>query len=250
MITAEPGGLVTMEANSSSPDAPSSELPPLRLSPDEQQVLTLYDQLRDLELKVALLKAQTAYIPDTAPAAETSLEEAQSAASAAKATYLLRNTITDAVLTANPILQAVHSSTRATPIESDLLPSVRARDAASATLARNATSLRDTLDALAATRAEALAAGRRNAELAQEVLRLAEEAARRRGGGSGPEGSGGEDDETRRETQLLRARLKASRQKWKVMKGTASAIVVGSGVDWVGDEGLRWMVLDPEGEEL
>ncbi|CRK11164.1 hypothetical protein HYQ45_005776 [Verticillium longisporum] len=239
-----------MEANSPSPDAPSSELPPLRLSPDEQQVLTLYDQLGDLELKVALLKAQTAYIPDTAPEAEASLEAAQSAASAAKATYLLRNTITDAVLTANPTLQAVHSSTRATPIESDLLPSVRARDAASATLARNATSLRDTLDALAATRAGALAAGRRNAELAQEVLRLAEEAARRRGGGSGPKGSGGEDDEARRETQLLRAGLKASRQKWKVMKGTASAIVVGSGVDWVGDEGLRWMVLDPEGEEM
>ncbi|KAG7124258.1 hypothetical protein HYQ44_002101 [Verticillium longisporum] len=111
-----------MEANSPSPDAPSSELPPLRLSPDEQQVLTLYDQLGDLELKVALLKAQTAYIPDTAPEAEASLEAAQSAASAAKATYLLRNTITDAVLTANPTLQAVHSSTRATPIESDLLP--------------------------------------------------------------------------------------------------------------------------------
>ncbi|KAL9948295.1 hypothetical protein D7B24_003211 [Verticillium nonalfalfae] len=241
-----------MEANSPSPDAPSSELPPLRLSPDEQQVLTLYDQLRDLELQVALLRAQTAFIPDTAPAAETSLEAAQSAASAAKATYLLRNTITDAVLTANPTLQAVHSSTRATPIESDLLPSVRARDAASATLARNATSLRDTLDALAATRAGALAAGRRNAELAQEVLRLAEEAARRRGGGSGPQGSGGDDDddEARREMQLLRASLKASRQKWKVMKGTASAIVVGSGVDWVGDEGLRWMVLDPSGEDM
>ncbi|KAM0287813.1 hypothetical protein ACHAQH_000345 [Verticillium albo-atrum] len=236
-----------MDISSPPPEAPPPELPSLRLSPDEQQVLNLYDQLRALEIKVALLKAQQAYTPDSFPETETALQAAQSAASTAKATQLLRNTITDAVLTADPTLQAVHSSTRATPIESDLLPSLRARDAASATLARNATALRGILDALALTRAEALRAGRKNAELAREVLQLAGEAKTRRDGDGGIEGG---DDETRAEMETLRAGVKASRQKWKVMKGTTSAVVVGSGVDWVGDEGLRRMVLDPEGEEM
>jgi hypothetical protein len=40
--------------------------------------------------------------------------------------------------------------------------------------------------------------------------------------------------------------VKESRQKWKVINGTASAVIVGSGVDWVGDPELRDVVLDPE----
>lgn len=46
----------------------------------------------------------------------------------------------------------------------------------------------------------------------------------------------------------LQGELKASRQRWKVMKGTASAVVAGSGVDWARDDELREMVLDPEEE--
>ncbi|KAM0330090.1 hypothetical protein ACHAQA_004261 [Verticillium albo-atrum] len=237
-----------MEISSPQPEASSPEYVPLRLSAGEQQVLDLYDQLRDLELKVALFKAQQSYVPDSSTDTEHTLQAAQSAASGAKATHLLRNTITDAVLTANPTLQAVHSSTRATPIESDLLAPLRARDAASATLATNASALRATYDDLAATRAESLRAGRRNAELAREVLRLAEETAQRREGEGGVDGAG--DSEARAQLEMLKAGVKASRQKWKVMKGTASAVVVGSGADWVGDEGLRRMVLDPEGEEV
>lgn len=37
--------------------------PPFLLSKDEQRVLALYDELRDLEIKVALIKAQQNYTP-------------------------------------------------------------------------------------------------------------------------------------------------------------------------------------------
>ncbi|KAL2758862.1 hypothetical protein ACRALDRAFT_1080515 [Sodiomyces alcalophilus JCM 7366] len=147
---------------------------------------------------------------------------------------------------ANPILKAVHNSTQITPIESDLLPHIRERDAASSTFANKSTELRDTIDALTATESQTLRASRRNAELAKELLELAEEAERRK------KGDAGSDPELQSQLETLRAEVKESRQKWRVMKGTASAVVVGSGVDWVRDEELRQIVLDPEddNEEL
>lgn len=48
------------------------------------------------------------------------------------------------------------------------------------------------------------------------------------------------------EMKAAEDQVKESRQKWKVMKGTASAVIVGSGVDWVGNPELRDVVLDPE----
>lgn len=44
----------------------------------------------------------------------------------------------------------------------------------------------------------------------------------------------------------LEGRVKASRQRFRVAKGTASAIVAGSGVDWARDAELRAIVLDAE----
>lgn len=55
-----------------------------------------------------------------------------------------------------------------------------------------------------------------------------------------------DDPATKDEIAKLEQELKASRQRWKVMKGTASAVVAGSGVDWVKDGELRDIVLDPD----
>lgn len=44
-------------------------------------------------------------------------------------------------------------------------------------------------------------------------------------------------------------RVRGERRKWRVVKGAASGIVAGSGVDWAADETLRDMVLDPEDDE-
>lgn len=43
----------------------ADKLPTLLLSNDEQRVLALYDELRDLEIKVALVKAQQSHVSGT-----------------------------------------------------------------------------------------------------------------------------------------------------------------------------------------
>lgn len=42
----------------------------------------------------------------------------------------------------------------------------------------------------------------------------------------------------------LEADLKTTKAKWETMKNIASAIVVGSGLNWADDDTLRAMVLD------
>lgn len=42
----------------------------------------------------------------------------------------------------------------------------------------------------------------------------------------------------------LEAELKTSQAKWNTMKSIASAMVVGSGLDWADDDALRALVLD------
>ncbi|KAJ0383919.1 hypothetical protein COL922a_009461 [Colletotrichum nupharicola] len=216
------------------------EVPPYLLSKDEQRVLELYDELRDLEVKIALVRAQQSYRPDSsAPDSQDDVRKAQEDAAKARAGWLLRNDITDSVMTANPILKAVHGSTQATPIEVDLLPHINSRDTSSVALAQTSNEIRTTLDKLTDVEAESLRVGRRNVELTAEVLRLAEEAEGRKAGET-------DDPAVQAQMASLQAELKASRQRWKVMKGTASAVVAGSGVDWARDEELREMVLDPE----
>ena len=95
------------------------------------------------------------------------------------------------------------------------------------------------MDQIAAVESESLRVGRKNVELAAEVLRLAEEASQGKQDAI-------EDQDAKAEIERLERELKTSRQKWKVIKGTASAVVAGSGVDWVRDPELREIVLDPE----
>lgn len=51
------------------------------------------------------------------------------------------------------------------------------------------------------------------------------------------------------EITALEQATKTSQKKWKFMKGAASAIVAGSGIDWVRDERLRGIVLDSADEK-
>ncbi|KAJ0312061.1 hypothetical protein COL5a_010463 [Colletotrichum fioriniae] len=214
----------------------ADEVPTLLLSKDEQRVLALYDEFRDLEIKVALIKAQQSHV------SEDDVKKAQQDASTARAGWLLRNNITDSVMTANPILKAVHGSTQLTPIETDLLPHIRSRDTVSVALANKSEDIRSLVNQLTEVEAESLRVGRKNVELTAEILRLTEDAEKRRAGET-------DDPAVQAEMARLEAEMKASRQRWKVMKGTASAVVVGSGVDWSRDEALRDVVLDPEDDE-
>lgn len=40
-----------------------------------------------------------------------------------------------------------------------------------------------------------------------------------------------------------------ARSRWRIMKSVVGAIIAGSGVDWVGDDTLRDLVLDEEYED-
>ncbi|ORY66116.1 centromere protein H (CENP-H)-domain-containing protein [Pseudomassariella vexata] len=209
----------------------------LLLSDEEKRVLELYDRLRQIQLELALLKAQKNYSPGQP--ASGNVEEAQNALLKSRAKYVLRNNIADCVMMANPILQAVHNGINASPIEKDLLPLLIARDDSSTTLAQQTTDLRQTLDQLMEIESQSLQISRENVQLASEVLKLAEETNRSK---TAPIADPGHAEEIAR----LEAEVRASRKRWRIMKGTASAIVAGSGVDWARDDRLKSIVLDEE----
>lgn len=80
---------------------------------------------------------------------------------------------------------------------------------------------------------------RENAELATKMLALAEEA-------NTQSKESISDPKFRRQLEDLEAEMKISRQRWRIMKGTASATIAGSGVDWARDPTLLDIVLDKE----
>ncbi len=153
------------------------------------------------------------------------------------------------MLTVNPVLKAVYRATQASPIERDLLPALEQRDAASQAAARDATARRAVHDECASTAVECRRVEQENVRLAAQIRELvtASEAAETEN-----EGGGGADEDNDgtaaavTEFAELTASVKASRQRWKLIKGTASAIVAGSGVDWARDAALRDIVLDPD----
>lgn len=89
---------------------------------------------------------------------------------------------------------------------------------------------------------EHILVSRKNTELAATMMELAEQA-----------NTQNKDDITdpamREQLDGLERALKTSRQRWRIMKGAASAVVAGSGMDWSRDKTLRDLVLDNESDE-
>ncbi|KAK2611325.1 hypothetical protein N8I77_004674 [Diaporthe amygdali] len=222
-------------------------------SDEEKEILELYDQVQKLELELALARARVRLAEEAEKEGHhddegeednpDEIAEARSQLLEAMSLYNLRNGVVNNVLTANPLLKGIHGSTSASPIEQDILPWVQARDGASHDVARQSAAARRVLGQLTEAESEVLRASRRNRDLAAEVLRLAREADGGRAGAAAAEGG---DPAAEGQIAELEKRLAASRQKWRVMKGTASGIVAGSGVDWAADPVLRDVVLDPE----
>lgn len=129
----------------------------------------------------------------------------------------------------------------------DLLPALEQRDAASVTLAKQSAEVRGLLDALTEVEGQSARVARENSSLAAEVLLLAEQS--NRGRSRAELESAVTDSDLVAEMAELEAQVRASRKKWRVVKGTASAIVAGSGVDWARDPELRDIVLDDAEEE-
>ena len=53
-----------------------------------------------------------------------------------------------------------------------------------------------------------------------------------------------DDDDLNAQLEQLEADRKKSKSRWEVMKSVASAIVVGSGVNWAEDDELTALVID------
>lgn len=107
-------------------------------------------------------------------------------------------------------------------------------------MAQQIQSQRKALDQHGTVEGQRLRLNRKSVDLASEMLSLVEKTHKAK-----------EESITNleqvEEIARLEREVKASRQRWRVMKGTASAIVAGSGVDWARNEELRNMVLDDDG---
>ncbi|KAH6960957.1 centromere protein H (CENP-H)-domain-containing protein [Fusarium avenaceum] len=214
----------------------------LPISEDEERILALYDRIQELRLEIAIINAQQSHQPGEAVSfTEEETQKAQTDLQETRAKYVLRNDVTEAVLTANPILKAVHSGTGVTSIERELLPYIERRDDASIAVAKQAAETNKKWKALTTTQSDTLRKSRQNVSSAAELFDLAEQARLKK---MIPPG----DSKMVQEQEKLETGVKASKQRWRVMKGVAAGIIVGSGVDWVQDDELRDVVLDPETE--
>jgi hypothetical protein len=89
---------------------------------------------------------------------------------------------------------------------------------------------------------EHVVTARKNAELATMMLALAEEADTKRKEDI-------DDPKARQQLDELEVKMKTGRQRWRIMKETASATIAGSGIDWARDPKLLEIVLDNDGNE-
>jgi cytochrome c-type biogenesis protein CcmH/NrfG len=124
----------------------------------------------------------------------------------------------------------------------DLLPLIEKRDESSINVAKHATEVAFIRNDLTEVESETARVIRRNVKLTSTLFELAEQVKQK-------EASRLDDEETQDQIRRLEAVMKASRQRWRVIKGVASGVVAGSGVDWARDARLREVVLDLDGDE-
>lgn len=260
------------------PDASKGSFTELQLSELERQILDLYDRLEELQLEIGLLSAPEAtqgrkstprrgnsrdLTPRSSrrgshgrrpPSRAAGALRSQSALCIkeehyrghpggepdpeSRACWLKCQSYRTVCMATHP-----HYVPKANPA-SDLLPLIQQRDDASTELAATAAQVLAARDALTAAEAERVVLARSNTALAGTMIALAEQVERQKKGDITDPEMCGRIEELERE-------VRKSRQRWRLMKGVASGVVAGSGMDWARDEKLRALVLeeDSEGEE-
>ncbi|KAK4183319.1 centromere protein H (CENP-H)-domain-containing protein [Podospora australis] len=201
-------------------------------SREEEVIFDLYEKIDELQLQLGLLKTRQDHVPgEHTKNSQTSMLEA-------KATLSLRTSVVENVMAVEPSLKAVHHAIDTSAVERDLLPRFKNRDQIALRIARHSSKLQEAGSVLSDVEADCVSTSQQNVELASEVLRLADTTRDNRP-------MAVQDEQLRTALDALEAQVKASRQRWTLMKGTTSAIVAGSGLDWVRDSRLRNLVLDP-----
>ncbi|PYH90862.1 hypothetical protein BO71DRAFT_452462 [Aspergillus ellipticus CBS 707.79] len=203
------------------------------LSDKEALILQLYQQIQEQQLEKALLEQETDFL--SGDDAEEQLAVAERELLEARATYTVRRKAVGTVLMTDPVLKAVHLKAT-TPAERALLRLVNRRDVLSL-VHENLNSVQSaTLQKLSNLEVENSQIHRKNQELVRELLALTEDDE------SWKEEL--EDPELKAQLEQLEADHQKSKAKWETMKNVASAMVVGSGVNWAEDEKLTALVLD------
>jgi hypothetical protein len=122
------------------------------------------------------------------------------------------------------------------------LPLIQQRDNLSVTLNELSTMVLSSRNELKKAESEHMVTARKNAELATTMLALADQVATIRKEDI-------DDPKIRQQLDELEGSMKTSRQRWRIMKGTASATIAGSGIDWARDLKLLEIVLDNDDNE-
>jgi hypothetical protein len=161
----------------------------------------------------------------------------------ARAKYQLRNNVIEAVMEATPILRSVHNDTHASPVERDLLAHIEQRDEVTKLVAQSAAEMADIQRQRTEVQSKTLQVRRKNVELAAELLEVTNQL-------KAKTERNWEGSSRWEELRQVQEQLKASERRLRIIKGVASGIIVGSGVDWAADEELCQIVLDlDDGDE-
>ncbi|PYH45439.1 centromere protein H [Aspergillus saccharolyticus JOP 1030-1] len=203
------------------------------LSDKEALILQLYHQIQEQQLEKALLEQDTELL--SGDDAEEQLAIAERELLEARATYTVKRKAVGTVLMTDPALKAVHMKAT-TPAERALQRLINRRDVLS-TVHENLNVMQTTsLRKLTALEVENLQLNQKNQELVRELLSLtADDEAWK---------EDLDDPDLKAQLEQVEADHRKSKARWEVMKSIASAMVVGSEVNWADDETLTALVLD------
>ncbi|OQD89756.1 hypothetical protein PENANT_c002G07123 [Penicillium antarcticum] len=203
------------------------------LSDKEALVLQLYSRIQEQQLEKAVLEQNLESL--SGENAEEQLAIAERELLEARSTYTVRRKAVHTILMTDPILKAVHLKAT-TPAERALLRLVNRRDVL-ALAHENLASAHDlVLKQLSNLQVENLQINRENQELVRQLLELTKQDSSWR--------EKLDDPELLSQLDELEVDLKGRKAHWETMKNIASAVVVGSGLDWADDDKLRALVLD------
>ncbi|KAF7714392.1 Uncharacterized protein PECH_008758 [Penicillium ucsense] len=203
------------------------------LSETEELVLQLARRVQEQQLEKALLEQELETL--SGDDVEEQLATAEREFLEARASYTVRSKATRTILMTDPILKAVHSKANIPP-ERALFRLVNRRDVL-ALAQENLSGTHDQiLRQLDDLKIANLTINQENQELVRELLELTKQDS------SWRERLG--DAELELQLNRCEAEYRRSKAKWDAMKNIASAIVVGSGLDWANDDALRALVLD------
>ncbi|OJJ51560.1 hypothetical protein ASPZODRAFT_57051 [Penicilliopsis zonata CBS 506.65] len=208
------------------------------LSDKEALILELYRKSGELELEKEFLSQEPGSY--SGEDVEAQLAVAERELLEARATHTVRRKAINTILMADPILKAVHLKANSPPEREyrALLKLINRRDILSLVHENLAAAHDLTLKNLSDMEVENMELIEKNRALTQELLGLARQQDAWK--------EGLEDTGLAAQLEGLEKDRRKVQARWEIMQNIASAIVVGSGVNWAENADLRALVLDEE----